>query len=78
MVDSEICFCKNELIVFCRAKSWEQQKDCMQYEKSYCTDKCMHFILDKYGESFAVQFGEKFISGGDNKEFFFFGVTYIT
>ena len=54
MINSEICFCKKDMNVFCEAKSWEQQKDCRHYEKSNYTNKCMFFVLDKYRESSAL------------------------
>jgi hypothetical protein len=52
------CFCvrkDSDLLSVCIAKSNEEQKECMFYEKASREKRCMYYVLDNYCDSLDAQ-----------------------
>lgn len=55
MQNSEISYCKKEVMSMCTAKGRPQQQNCQFYVKSGLSEKCMYFVFDQYCDCLAAQ-----------------------
>ena len=55
----EFCYCRTDIMSFCKAENEHQQKYCRFYEKSSYSDKCMYFMFDEYCDCLEAQLSAK-------------------
>jgi len=53
--NSEISYCKKEIMSMCKAEGRKQQRKCRFYEKSHLSEKCMYFVFDQYCDCLPAQ-----------------------
>jgi len=55
MQNEKLCLCRRDFMSICTATSESQQKNCIFYEKSTISDRCMHFMFDEYCDCLEAQ-----------------------
>jgi len=53
--NSEISYCKKEVMSMCTAEGKTQQRTCQFYERSNLSERCMYFVFDQYCDSLPAQ-----------------------
>lgn len=53
--NSDISYCKRDVMSMCTAESRKQQRRCRDYKKSEFSEKCMYFVFDQYCDCLTAQ-----------------------
>ena len=55
MPNTQVSYCKSELMSICTACSNEQQKLCLFYQKASLADRCMYRVFNEYCDCIDAQ-----------------------